>query len=644
MNRDPRWISLGLAGLLVLGLALRVANASVGLDEPRFWDERYSTENVDAVLFGEDMLPKNGIYLGLNHLPPAALIWLIERLHEATGIEALSMVRENGWRINDHALFVCRILQSVYGTLSLWVLFLLGRRLFSSATGLLAALLLAAAPIHIRMSSEFKPDILVVLATLLAVYWSVDALRRPSTARYAAAGAAVGLATAAKYTGVPAAIPLASATLWGHWTDPDRWRRLAVAAGASVASFFLFNPYVGILLRDLPRIAATNSRRAVAAGTTRADVLPAIAKLPLSRDLLGPIVGATALLGLLALVLTLVARDSSPRRRLGAHLVLSYTLGFSLFFTIASPQTKDNLFLTLLPFFCLAAAHLAVSAWSGLEKRSSILRRPTVAIPVWGILAAWIQVPAIGYATAPLVPTNQEVALTAAVEAIETTEPSEPSPASRAPRFVYVQTADAASLEPLAHPRIAVAAATDFTSLDQKQLDSADAEIFPESSLAAGRASFYEQRQAFATRILTLDRIWPFARGPGQLVVAHPWEWNRAHFSMLERSPESGSDEILFPLAAAGCGHLVSLEIGLPGSEHYDPPVVTIADHPVAVFVMLGREGHGRHFVTARVPAASLGPVRIVHETLDDRRMPLRLGVHHWSRPETGDRRPAIGR
>jgi len=129
--RRPGWIGVCLVLLVVGSLAIRVANSVPGLNDKRFWDERFSIANVKAVHASSSLRPQNAFYLGLNHLPQAAVLWLIDGVQDTVGVEWLPVYGPDGIRMTREGRLVCRIIQALYGTLSIWLLFLIGRRLFS---------------------------------------------------------------------------------------------------------------------------------------------------------------------------------------------------------------------------------------------------------------------------------------------------------------------------------------------------------------------------------------------------------------------------------------------------------------------------------------------------------------------------------
>ncbi len=140
-----------------------------------------------------------------------------------------------------------RISSAFWGTLSLPLVFLLGRRLYGPKTGIIAALFLSVTVIHIQMSHFFTPDVMLAFFLMAVMWFSVGALRSGRTRDYLGAGIAAGVGMAGKYW-APAVLPLLTvhlirmisdrATGWGEQ------KKLLLGLLASGAVFFLLSPHV----------------------------------------------------------------------------------------------------------------------------------------------------------------------------------------------------------------------------------------------------------------------------------------------------------------------------------------------------------------------------------------------------------------
>jgi uncharacterized membrane protein len=110
-----------------------------------------------------------------------------------------------------------RALSATFDLLSVLLVYLIGRRLFGTAAGLLAALLLSLTVLHIQAAHFFTTDVYVTTLCLATFYFALRACDRCRWLEYTLAGIMAGLALASKLSVLPIvavlALPLA-----------ERWR------------------------------------------------------------------------------------------------------------------------------------------------------------------------------------------------------------------------------------------------------------------------------------------------------------------------------------------------------------------------------------------------------------------------------------
>lgn len=152
---------------------------------------------------------------------------------------------------------------------SVLMVFVLGRRLYGGAVGLLAAAFTAMAVIHVQNSHFFRPETLSVLFTLVSFWAMLRMVERKRLVDSALLGLAVGLTMAPKVSGLPLVLPLALAygyRLWDIWapgsapeedspgdsvySQSDRWLAAgrvighgSLAAVLAAAVFLVSSPY-----------------------------------------------------------------------------------------------------------------------------------------------------------------------------------------------------------------------------------------------------------------------------------------------------------------------------------------------------------------------------------------------------------------
>ncbi len=154
-----------------------------------------------------------------------------------------------------HLTVVGRALTALFDVATVYVLFLLGRRLYGVAVGLLAAALLAVAVLPVQLAHFFTADPYLTFFVVAALYFMVvahdigmygDAVsgqvgRRP-VAYLLLAGAMVGLAVGSKFTAVLLLLPL----LWTGWAigaDGRRWPALFWPPLVAFIVFAVTNPF-----------------------------------------------------------------------------------------------------------------------------------------------------------------------------------------------------------------------------------------------------------------------------------------------------------------------------------------------------------------------------------------------------------------
>ena len=136
------------------------------------------------------------------------------------------------------------------GTAVVLVTFFLGRRLFGTGVGLIAAALLAVSPGAVDVSQYNKPDALLVLMTAVSVLAIMSYLDQGGRSRAWVCGIAIGLTAAAKYNGALVLLPFLLAVLLRRGTRSLATPDLYLGAAGSIAGFLVGCPF---FIADLPR-------------------------------------------------------------------------------------------------------------------------------------------------------------------------------------------------------------------------------------------------------------------------------------------------------------------------------------------------------------------------------------------------------
>ena len=240
--------SLALCLVLLVSLALRLWGSDFGLPAYTRYhpDEHALVERAAQILWTGDW------NLHRFNYPPfyAYLNTIADSLYFLYG------VTQNLWEylptfVVPNYYQVGRWLTACFGTLTILVIYLVGRQLWNRRTGLLAALLLGGNYLHIIHSHYATFDIMVGFLAALTLLFSELIRTRQQARWYFLAGLCAGLAGATKYNGaVVLVLPLLAhllATPWGEWGWLNS--RLGATIGGFLLGFFGGNPFA---LGNLP--------------------------------------------------------------------------------------------------------------------------------------------------------------------------------------------------------------------------------------------------------------------------------------------------------------------------------------------------------------------------------------------------------
>jgi YYY domain-containing protein len=307
-----------------------------------------------------------------------AAAWALSRL---TGVD---------WNAMDHAYLVGRAISAVLSALTILPIAALGTSLGGRGVGLMAALFAALAPMSIQLAHFFTTDSWLTFFVALCLLACVRAARNGRALRFAAAGAAFGLAMATKGSVFALAVPIATALLIDARYRFDRrdtssvsrslaTNALAAAVSAAIA-FFAFEPYA--LLRPQVYLQSLRTQADIVSGTFDVPFTRVYAAtVPLAYQIeqfvrwgYGPAAGVLAIVGI-ALLLGLAIRG----RSMTAIVLGSWVAVYGGVLLLADVKFLRYLE-PLAPVFAVGAA-LALSRLGGAV-RLTWPRLPSVAIPL----------------------------------------------------------------------------------------------------------------------------------------------------------------------------------------------------------------------------------------------------------------------
>ncbi|HYZ29824.1 MAG TPA: glycosyltransferase family 39 protein, partial [Thermoleophilaceae bacterium] len=218
-----RWL---LAGLLLAGLALRLWSIRYGLPWVYNRDEEFHFVPVAVRMFGGSFNPH------YFENPPALtyLFYAVFRLRfHASGFR-------HAFAADPKAAYeTARLVVALIGTLSIAFVYWAGKRWFDRRVALLAAALIAFGFLPAFYGKFALNDAVTLAPVAIALALMALAWESGRTWQWAAAGAAIGVATAVKYTAGAMLLPLAIAivirALDASSVEPRRRIRIRAAVG-----------------------------------------------------------------------------------------------------------------------------------------------------------------------------------------------------------------------------------------------------------------------------------------------------------------------------------------------------------------------------------------------------------------------------
>jgi mannosyltransferase len=319
-----------LAGIVIVGAAIRFST----LDQQSFWLDEATTWGIVSHGLGHVLstVPKT------ESTPPLyyALVWLWAQVL-GTGEVGL------------------RSFSALCGTLTIPVMWAVGRRLASERIGLVGALVTAVNPLLFWYSQEARTYALLVLLSALSLLAFLRALEQPGPGRLVTWGAICALTILAHYFG---AFVVVGEAVWLFVA----LRRRGVLTGGLVAAGLAPIAVVGLAL--VPLVIRQNDGRASFISTASGSLPYRLGQL-VKQDILGdgqPLKALLLAIGLVlvALALVLLVTRATRTERDGALMMLAIGAGgVVLAFVVAAVVTDyfdtRNLLATWAPLALVVA-------------------------------------------------------------------------------------------------------------------------------------------------------------------------------------------------------------------------------------------------------------------------------------------------
>ncbi|MCG8607565.1 glycosyltransferase family 39 protein [bacterium] len=246
-ENSGKWIAVGIC---LMALILRAWGYEYGLPIVYNGDEGQLVNR--AVRFGSgDLNPHNFIYPSLYKYVLFACYGAYFVVGKVFGIFYSLADFKDSYFLDPSPFYVIgRLISAIAGSLTLFYIYLIGKRFHSVAVGLIAALFFCFEYEHFRFSHFAKPDALMTMLTVMSTYYAFRIFDEGKRADYLLAGILGGLAVSTKYNAAFVAIAICAAHLLRHWSvrgekDPEDWRwSYLIMSGAVFIGFFLLGtPY-----------------------------------------------------------------------------------------------------------------------------------------------------------------------------------------------------------------------------------------------------------------------------------------------------------------------------------------------------------------------------------------------------------------
>nr|MDQ3043866.1 DUF2298 domain-containing protein [Chloroflexota bacterium] len=297
--------------------------------------------------------------------------------------ELLTQLTSRDWHASDRVYLLGRTLSALLDTVTVLIVYLIGRRAFSVRVGLFAAALAALAPMSIQLAHFLTTDSWLTLFVALCLLFSINAGETGMHRWFAAAGASFGLAMATKGSVFTLVAIIFAAVLVDLLRR--RWRtrswiiasaagleRLALAGACSVLAFGAFEPFA--LIDPEPFLRSLETQANIVRGIfdvpfTRQYVgtTPAIYQLEqLVRWGLGPAAGILAIAGL-----PITAWGPWRRPNAGTALVLVWVAVYAV--VIVIPETKFLRYLApIVPVLAVTGGVALDAIWRFFARRWNV--------------------------------------------------------------------------------------------------------------------------------------------------------------------------------------------------------------------------------------------------------------------------------
>jgi len=349
---------------LLIGAFFRFYN--LNWDQGHFFhpDERNIAAAVSRVSFFDQLNPRFFAYGGFP-------IYLYRALGEVISIITANPAWVSNWGLIN---LIGRGVSATASSLSILVVFLLGKKVFSKRAGVLAAFFSAFCVFLIQTAHYGVTESLLCFWGPLIALLSLGLLQNPTLKRYLILGIVSGLAIGTKVSAATfLAFPLLAHTFASlhktPWEKKNFWKRqsfLLLFGFFTLLWFFISSPYTFFDFEHFWK--SMSYERGVVSGKLEVcyvyqfiKTVPYVFQIKNLLWLMGPFLTFSSLAGWA--ILTTKILKNLIRRKLLSREIIVVSWPFVYFAIVGSWSTKFVRYMApLLPFFCLFAAWLLLEA------------------------------------------------------------------------------------------------------------------------------------------------------------------------------------------------------------------------------------------------------------------------------------------
>lgn len=249
----PKDIRICLFGILLLSLIIRLIGIKWGLPNEEHFYPYYPDEYTVIMLLQRMEPEKLNFYpeyypYGRIYPDPVSHFYFIGATYflcSKLGIVTLTKDKKFYLsNVQEYAklYLVGRWLSVIIGLLTIVVVYFIGKKIYSEATGLLSALFLGIAPLSVVYSKIMNVAVPVTFWLVLAMLCTIKLVKTGNMKWYILTGIAAGLAIGTKYTAFPFLLVIGVA----HTLSEKRIvlnKKIALSYLTAVLSFAIVNPY-----------------------------------------------------------------------------------------------------------------------------------------------------------------------------------------------------------------------------------------------------------------------------------------------------------------------------------------------------------------------------------------------------------------